>query len=98
MSKTSMGSFVKTYYADIYIGMSCGYDGVIKFTEDEVLEIISKYIDNNERKFAVNIQKTTYVYPGGMEPGLKIGLIQYPRFEVTETEIFNNAVALAIFW
>lgn len=44
----------------------------------------------------VTVGPTTYIYTGGEEIGVVIGLIQYPRFVKTEKEIWDRAVGLAM--
>lgn len=43
----------------------------------------------------VTVTSTTYVYTGGSEVGVAIGLINYPRFPSTPSEIWQRAEALA---
>jgi len=95
-SEILIGPTGKTFYADIYIGLTPGYDSNISFSKEHIEDLIANYIDSCEKsKFAVNVQDITFIYPGGREPGVKIGLIQYPRFMVKEGEILNNALNLA---
>ncbi len=84
---------MKSYYADIYISMSPGYASEAYYSKEYVEELIGEYV--NEHMFAVNLQDTKFIYPGGSEDGLKIGLIQYPRFPATEETILQNAIKLA---
>lgn len=44
----------------------------------------------------VTIEPTTYVYTGGVEAGVRVGLIHYPRFPTTFAAIFGQAEALAM--
>lgn len=44
----------------------------------------------------VTVTPTTYVYTGGEEAGVVVGLINYPRFPSSSYEIFANAEALAL--
>lgn len=43
----------------------------------------------------VTIEPTTYIYTGGEETGFRIGLINYPRFPATESDIRQRADELA---
>lgn len=43
----------------------------------------------------VTVEPTTYVYTGGEETGVRIGLINYPRFPSTEEKLFDRAAELA---
>lgn len=68
---------VYTYYANIYVGLREGYDGTVH-AYDDVREICQNYVD--EAGLGVTVTKTDFVYTGGREPGVIIGLINYPRF------------------
>lgn len=43
----------------------------------------------------VTIEPVTYIYTGGEETGVRVGLINYPRFPCTADEILAKARALA---
>lgn len=43
----------------------------------------------------VTVTPTTYVYTGGQEDGVVVGLINYPRFPSTPGAIYATAEALA---
>lgn len=43
----------------------------------------------------VTVSKTEYIYTGGQEKGVIIGLINYPRFPKAPVDIFQQALALA---
>lgn len=42
----------------------------------------------------VTVEPTTYIYTGGEEAGMVIGLINYPRFESSEFLIYDRAFKL----
>ncbi len=44
----------------------------------------------------VTVEPTTYVYTGGAESGVRIGLINYPRFPSTALDIGRRAKAFAL--
>jgi ferredoxin len=44
----------------------------------------------------VTVDPTTYIYTGGEEAGVVVGLIQYPRFVKSEMDIWRRAVDLAM--
>lgn len=46
--------------------------------------------------FCVSVTPTSYVYRGGDEVGVIVGLINYPRFPSDGDEIFNHAKSLGI--
>lgn len=43
----------------------------------------------------VTVSLVDYIYTGGEEKGLVVGLIQYPRFEVDEQTLEKNLIFLA---
>lgn len=43
----------------------------------------------------VTIEAVDYIYTGGEESGVRVGLINYPRFPVTHDELLNKARELA---
>jgi hypothetical protein len=43
----------------------------------------------------VTIKKTTFIYTGGEELGVEIGLLNYPRFKESNSEILRKAKELA---
>ncbi len=56
-------------------------------------DICRAYCD--EVGFCVTVTATSYVYTGGEEPGVIVGLINYPRFPSSPFEIATKAKALA---
>jgi len=50
----------------------------------------------DEVGLCVTVEPTTYVYTGGAEVGVRVGLINYPRFPSTPREIFQRAKVLAM--
>lgn len=45
----------------------------------------------------VSITEANFVFTGGMESGVRVGLINYPRFPSTEIKIRDTAIRLARF-
>lgn len=43
----------------------------------------------------VTVEPLDYIYTGGEEAGVRVGLINYPRFPATEHELSGKATALA---
>lgn len=43
----------------------------------------------------VTVERVDFVYTGGMESGVRVGLINYPRFPAKPEEIFGQAERLA---
>lgn len=48
----------------------------------------------DEAGLCVTITATTYVYTGGSEPGVAVGLINYPRFPADPNAITDTAIDL----
>jgi hypothetical protein len=55
--------------------------------------VCKKYCDNIG--LCVTIEPTEYIYTGGSENGVRIGLINYPRFPTSEDKIWQIATNLA---
>lgn len=73
---------VNTYTANIYVGLRHGY-GDTTSSVDEVRQWLQNYC--NEVKAGLTLTPTEFIYVNGKEPGVIVGLIQYPRFtEPTE--------------
>jgi len=83
---------VKTYTATIYCGLKNGYDGM---TNLFYVEHIKDYIENRSGGLCVTCTPTTFYYNGGQEPGIIVGIINYPRFPSSEEKIRNTAIQLA---
>jgi hypothetical protein len=83
---------VETYWANIYVGRQTGYDGNIH-SLDYVKAITQKYV--NEVKLGLTFTSTIFIYVDGEEPGVIIGLINYPRFPSTKEKIQKQAIDLA---
>lgn len=45
----------------------------------------------------VTVTPTSYVYTGGMEDGVEVGFINYPRFPASSAEILDKAERLGLF-
>lgn len=83
---------VETYWANIYVGTIGGYDGST-YSLETVKEMVSKWA--NSVPICVTVTPTDYLYKDGSEPGVVIGLINYPRFPKSPTEIRIYALQLA---
>lgn len=80
-----------TFTANIYLGLRHGYgEGISSI--DEVRSWLQCYC--NEVKLGVTLTPTEFIYVGGDEPGVIIGLINYPRFPSSMFEIKSNAIAI----
>jgi hypothetical protein len=43
----------------------------------------------------ITIEPVDFVYTGGMESGVRVGLINYPRFPTSKDDLRSRAIALA---
>jgi len=82
---------VPTFEVYIYLGRRHGYTDELNDLED-IKVLCDKFV---ECGLCVTIQELEYIYTGGREPGVKIGLINYPRFPSTEDKIMKQAHDLA---
>ena len=84
-----------TYEVKIYVGLRIGYSDVYHSLE-EAKQICQKYVD--EIGWCVTVTETEFIYKGGNEKGIIVGIIQYPRFplptETINTRVFELAQAL----
>jgi hypothetical protein len=83
---------VKTFTANIYLGLKQGYSGPIT-PADEVRAWLQSFC--NEARCGVSLSPTEFIYVDGSEPGLVIGFIQYPRFPRSIQEIKDLATRIA---
>jgi hypothetical protein len=82
----------KTYTAQIYVGLRTGYTEKIR-SLDEVRDICQMYVD--EAGLCVSVTPTEFIYTSGREPGAVVGLIHYPRFPSTPSQLEQHALSLA---
>lgn len=83
---------VETYTAEIYCGLKEGYEGKI-YNQGLVRPVVQNYCDTV--KLGCTITFTHFVYVEGDEPGVVVGIINYPRFPKTRAEIQFHAFELA---
>jgi hypothetical protein len=83
---------VPTYWARIFCGLRPGYDGVAARAWDAG-QIVRRYCD--DVGLCATMEGTTFYYKDGVEPGVVVGLINYPRFPKTREEIRGFALELA---
>jgi len=57
------------------------------------MDCCQAYVD--EVGLCVTLEPTWFVYTGGSEPGVKVGLINYPRFPSSRGEILGHAMEVA---
>jgi hypothetical protein len=56
-------------------------------------KVCQQFVD--EKGLCVTLEPCKYIYTGGMEEGFEVGLINYPRFPSTSSEITDIALRLA---
>jgi len=86
-----------TYNATIY----CGFkkDGIP--TGDGMYEPIAREAENilqefcNNVGFCVTVKPTKFIYTGNNEEGIEVGIINYPRFPLSNSIIRSHAVEIA---
>jgi hypothetical protein len=85
-----------TYTANIYCGLRRGYGPEGKLhTVEEVLDSIQEWCD--EGNDGVTVTPTIFVYEGGREPGVIVGLANYPRNPRSAAQIEERAKRIARF-
>ena len=83
---------VDTNWANVYVGLKESYDGVIHL-QQEAVDICRDYA--NKVGLGLTVSGTLFIYTGGGEPGVVVGLINYPRFPSTTNDIYTHAKAIA---
>jgi len=82
----------ESFNVQIWVGLRIGYTTEIH-TMDDVREICDKYV--NDVKDCITITPTEFRYVDGMEPGVIVGYINYPRFPRSPQSIVTRALDLA---
>ncbi len=81
-----------TFFANIYLGTRHGYFGDCT-PINSIRDWLQKYC--NDVKLRVTLTPTEFIYVDGNEPGVIVGLINYPRFPKPIDEIKNAAITIA---
>lgn len=84
---------VKSFNVQIWVGLRVGYTDAVHDIS-EVHTICQKICD--DVGYCFTITPTYFTYKDGNEPGVIIGLINYPRFEMNEVGILQMARNLAM--
>lgn len=87
---------VKTFTATIYCGFRPGYGTMVHLPEDyfKIAEnICQEYCDSIG--YCVTVEPTKFIYKGGSEEGVRVGLINYPRFPNQIRDTKEHAMILA---
>ncbi len=83
---------VNTFTATIYVGLR-NNDAGDSFPVGLAKQICQDYV--NQVGLCVTVTETTFVYTNGSEPGVIVGLINYPRFPSGSYAIRQHALQLA---
>ena len=83
---------VLSFTVTIYVGFK-ELDTGVMHTVTEARQICQDYCD--EVGLCVTVTPTAYIYTDGNEPGVAIGLINYPRFPARPRKIRRRALELA---
>ena len=83
---------VPTFTAHIYVGLQEQYTG--QYHQPDVAKALcQQYVD--EVKWCVTFTETEFIYTEGNEPGLIIGMVNYPRFPSDPETLKEKALKLA---
>jgi len=93
-----MSNYVPTYWAKIFIGARPSYDQNVSDDHldiiiDEIKEECQIYCDRVG--LGLTVTPLDFIYTGGREKGVEIGLINYPRFPSTKAKIQMTALDIA---
>ena len=83
---------VKTNNLQIWCGLKntkTGEEKSLEFVE----ELLQEYVD--EVGFCVSITKTKFIYTKGNENGVVVGIINYPRFPSSSSELLDHTTKIA---
>ena len=81
-----------TFTATIHCGLKEGYDGPAH-SYQEVADLVQLFV--NHVGLCVTATQTEFFYTHGCEPGVIVGLINYPRFPKEIDAIRETAIELA---
>lgn len=84
---------VDTFRSIIYVGMRPGYKSATTFSLQNAQDICQAFCD--EVGLGLTLKENEFIYKNGCESGVEIGLINYPRFPKTNTEITILSLELA---
>lgn len=79
---------VPSFEVKLFVGLRAGYTDLV-YPVAVVTKECQKYCD--EKSLCVTITETNFVYKNGNEPGVFIGLINYPRFPSSKENILEHA-------
>lgn len=82
----------KTWQAQIYCGRERGRTGEL-ISIDKIYQTCQEYVD--KIGWCVTVTPTMFIYRNGHEPGVIIGVAQYPRFPLPEEVLRARTLELA---
>jgi len=82
----------KSFNIQIWCGLKEGYNGKTHKIQ-EVKKLLQQFVD--KESFCVSVTKTDFIYKNGIESGVMIGIISYPRFKRTEANLLSLANKIA---
>ena len=82
----------RTKWALVYVGLKVRENDFVN-NKELVLRTCDDYC--REVGLCVSVTETEFVYVGGREPGVIIGLLNYPRFPASQRKITRWAIELA---
>jgi len=85
---------VPTFTAAIYLGLKERESGQVR-SVDEVRDELRRYCDSVG--FCVSLTPTEFIYTDGSEPGVIVGLINYPRFPSSHDVLWQKALTIAAY-
>lgn len=80
------------HFANIYCGLKESYDGFIHKVQ-EVEKLLEQYCNDNG--CGLTVTETKFIYKNGKEPGVIVGLINYPRYPCTAIDLQDCAIDIA---
>lgn len=81
-----------TFQATIYMGLKVRSSGDI-FSVEDVSKELRAFADSVG--FCVSLTSTEFIYTDGQEPGVIVGIINYPRFPETPLSLRSKAIHIA---
>jgi len=83
---------IGTWEAKIYVGLKVRYSKEV-WPLSRVYDLCEEFV--NEHPWCVTVTPTAYIYTNGHEPGVVIGIIQYPRFPDSVKNLEEKTLKLA---
>lgn len=88
---------VPTFNATIYCGLKSGYEStqewIMKAKRATAKHWLQEYC--NDVGLGLTLKDVEFIYTGGSETGIEVGLINYARFPSNPREIKQHAITIA---